>query len=364
MVQLDSHLRGMISQNPITVEGAIALVTSVRKNSKSRMEEINVSNVLVNEGFIKLLDIVCEIRPELDVIYGGVGGSISKKLEQLPDPMKLIQNYLDDHKLRLWDFFRNMDKYGNMKIPVAEFRRAMMLQTKIPLNREQVAELVHKLDQNRTGYVDYRGFVDTRKQMVRDQRRQLKLEESRQRKEKHKNERVLETFKSAVEVVTPPSSTAISPSQKSVAQPDSESPPPTLLSTTPLSSWYYPATTRVSTSSQHSAGQMSASSNPLSQSNPHAASEGMPASDLQTKYYSEPNLSCPETPICSCYNLAASELDVDSGTKPSDVAKSFKVMPTENRNFTQRPHFHLVQDYNPVAATQQRLKLKIAKKNW
>uniref|UniRef100_A0A8D2LKZ3 Leucine rich repeat containing 74A n=1 Tax=Varanus komodoensis TaxID=61221 RepID=A0A8D2LKZ3_VARKO len=80
-----------ISQNPITVEGAIALVTSVRKNSKSRMEEINVSNVLVNEGFIKLLDIVCEIRPELDVIYGGVGGSISKKLEQLPDPMKLIQ---------------------------------------------------------------------------------------------------------------------------------------------------------------------------------------------------------------------------------------------------------------------------------
>ncbi|XP_044291738.1 leucine-rich repeat-containing protein 74A [Varanus komodoensis] len=160
-----------ISQNPITVEGAIALVTSVRKNSKSRMEEINVSNVLVNEGFIKLLDIVCEIRPELDVIYGGVGGSISKKLEQLPDPMKLIQNYLDDHKLRLWDFFRNMDKYGNMKIPVAEFRRAMMLQTKIPLNREQVAELVHKLDQNRTGYVDYSCFkVEEPEQKPKDKK--------------------------------------------------------------------------------------------------------------------------------------------------------------------------------------------------
>ncbi|XP_062974549.1 leucine-rich repeat-containing protein 74A [Elgaria multicarinata webbii] len=147
-----------ISHNPLTVEGAIALVTSVRKNSKSRMEEINISNVLVNEGFIKLLDTVSEIRPELDVIYGGVGGYIAKKPEQLPDAMKLIQNYLDERKLRLWDFFRNMDKYGNMKIPVAEFRRTMLLQTKIPLDRAQVTELVHKLDQNRTGHVDYSHF--------------------------------------------------------------------------------------------------------------------------------------------------------------------------------------------------------------
>lgn len=47
--------------------------------------------MLVNEGFIKLLDIVCEVRPELDVIYGGVGGYIAKKPEQRPDAMKLIQ---------------------------------------------------------------------------------------------------------------------------------------------------------------------------------------------------------------------------------------------------------------------------------
>uniref|UniRef100_A0A8D0H4G4 Leucine rich repeat containing 74A n=1 Tax=Sphenodon punctatus TaxID=8508 RepID=A0A8D0H4G4_SPHPU len=80
-----------MSHNPLTVEGAIALVTSIRKNPKSRMEEINISNVLVNEGFLKLLDVMCQVRPELDVIYGGVGGFISKKPEQRPDPMKLIQ---------------------------------------------------------------------------------------------------------------------------------------------------------------------------------------------------------------------------------------------------------------------------------
>uniref|UniRef100_A0A8D0HDT9 Leucine rich repeat containing 74A n=1 Tax=Sphenodon punctatus TaxID=8508 RepID=A0A8D0HDT9_SPHPU len=145
-----------MSHNPLTVEGAIALVTSIRKNPKSRMEEINISNVLVNEGFLKLLDVMCQVRPELDVIYGGVGGFISKKPEQRPDPMKLIQNYLDEHKLRLWDFFRNMDKDGSMKIPVAEFRKAMLQQSKIPLDRAQIGELVHKLDRDRTGIVDYR----------------------------------------------------------------------------------------------------------------------------------------------------------------------------------------------------------------
>ncbi|NXR02263.1 LR74A protein, partial [Sagittarius serpentarius] len=144
-----------MASNPLTMEGATALVTSVRKNSKSMMEEINISNVLVNETFIKLLDLVCQMRPELDVIYGEVEGCITKIPKQHPNPMKVIQNYLKEHNLRLWDFFRNIDKDGNMKIPVAAFRRAMMQQPNIPLDRVQIGELVRKLDRNRTGVVDY-----------------------------------------------------------------------------------------------------------------------------------------------------------------------------------------------------------------
>ncbi|KAL7992581.1 hypothetical protein Chor_016837, partial [Crotalus horridus] len=152
-LEMNGSLRILkMSQNLLTVEGAIALLMSIRKNSKSRMEEINISNVLVNEGFIKLLDLVCEVRPELDIVYGGIGGHIVRNIEHPVDAMKLIQNYLDANKLKPWDFFRSMDKYGEMKIPVAEFRKAMML---IPLKRMQVVDLVHKLDPNRTGYVDY-----------------------------------------------------------------------------------------------------------------------------------------------------------------------------------------------------------------
>jgi len=44
-------------------------------------------NVLVNETFIKLLDLVCQTRPELDVIYGEVEGCIAKIPEQHPNPI-------------------------------------------------------------------------------------------------------------------------------------------------------------------------------------------------------------------------------------------------------------------------------------
>uniref|UniRef100_A0A8B9RX06 Leucine rich repeat containing 74A n=1 Tax=Accipiter nisus TaxID=211598 RepID=A0A8B9RX06_9AVES len=81
-----------MASNPLTMEGATALLTSVRKNPKSMMEEINISNVLVNETFIKLLDLVCQMRPELDVIYGGVEGCITKIPKQHPNPMKVIQS--------------------------------------------------------------------------------------------------------------------------------------------------------------------------------------------------------------------------------------------------------------------------------
>ncbi|NXI94820.1 LR74A protein, partial [Psophia crepitans] len=144
-----------MASNPLTMEGATALVTSVRKNPKSMMEEIDISNVLVNETFIKLLDLVHQMHPELDVIYGEVEGCITKNPKQHPNSMKVIQDYLKDHNLRLWDFLKNIDKDGNMKIPVAAFRRAMMQQSSIPLNRVQIGELVRKLDSNRTGVVDY-----------------------------------------------------------------------------------------------------------------------------------------------------------------------------------------------------------------
>ncbi|XP_039394967.1 leucine-rich repeat-containing protein 74A isoform X4 [Mauremys reevesii] len=294
-----------LSHNPLTVEGAVALVTSIRKNPKSKMEEINISNVLVNGSFLKLLDVVCQVHPELDVIYGGVRGFISKKPEQRPDPMKLIQ------------------------------------QSRIPLDRAQIGELVHKLDRHQTGMVDYRSLVDTQKQMVRDQRWQLRREESRQKKEKHKSEHVLQTFKTAVEMVTSRSSLVMCSGQKPLALPKSDL---AHFPTTSLSSWCQPAITGKSTSSQNSAEpafseQKGSSSHQLSQSEPHSASRDMSTSDLEVKFYSQRNLSISEAQTHSQYSIATSDLETYSKAQSSDNASSYRVMPRETRCSAHESHY-------------------------
>ncbi|XP_047467438.1 leucine-rich repeat-containing protein 74A-like [Mugil cephalus] len=267
----------LLAYNSLTVEGALALVNVVKNTPKTALEEINICNVLVNENFVHLLEVTCQEHPGLDVQYGGVGGFIAKKPPKRIDPMKVIQDYLDHRKLRLWDFFRNIDKDGTMRVPVADFRRAVQ-QSSIPLDRYQIEELIQRLDRDRTGMVDYRGLADTRKQMMRDHRRQLKKFESRQKKEKQKSDRILKTFQNAVEAVTPHSSMVISPG---ATKEDSSG--PQHFSATPLSSWHHIV---MSNSSRYSVTNLSSVHLPmLGGTTPYR-----PTSSPAMRSYSQPNL--------------------------------------------------------------------------
>ncbi|XP_068947807.1 leucine-rich repeat-containing protein 74A [Petaurus breviceps papuanus] len=144
-----------MSQNPVTVEGALSLVLSVKRNPKSKLEEIDISNVLVTEGFVKQLDGVFSVHPELDVLYGEVAGTISKSVMS-PVALKVIKAYVERKKTTVFDFLKTIDHLGTTKMPVAEFRKALTMQTKVPLNRIQIRELIKKLDPYETGIVDYR----------------------------------------------------------------------------------------------------------------------------------------------------------------------------------------------------------------
>ncbi|KAK1893883.1 Leucine-rich repeat-containing protein 74A [Dissostichus eleginoides] len=259
----------LLAYNSLTVEGALALVNVVKNTPRTALEEINICNVLVTETFLHLLEVTCQEHPGLDVQYGGVGGFIAKKPPKRVDPMKVIQDYLDQRKLRLWDFFRNIDKDGTMRVPVADFRKAV-----------QIEELIQRLDRDRTGMVDYRGLADTRKQMMRDHRRQLRKVESRQKKEKQKSDRILKTFQSAVDAVTPRSSMVISPGGP---RDDSSGPQP--FSATPLSSWHHIV---MSNSSRYSVSN-------LSNEHVHLPMLGgttpyRPTSSPGMRSYSQPNL--------------------------------------------------------------------------
>uniref|UniRef100_A0A673JYH9 Leucine rich repeat containing 74A n=1 Tax=Sinocyclocheilus rhinocerous TaxID=307959 RepID=A0A673JYH9_9TELE len=136
------------------LQGALTLV-SVVKNTPKMPSRRSTYNVLVNENFVQLLELICLEHPSLEVHYGGVGGFIAKKPCKRVNPMKVIQDYLDQRKLRLWDFFRNIDKDGTMRVPVVDFRKAVQ-QSSIPLEKFQIEQLTQRLDRDRTGIVDYR----------------------------------------------------------------------------------------------------------------------------------------------------------------------------------------------------------------
>ncbi|XP_017816883.1 leucine-rich repeat-containing protein 74A isoform X2 [Papio anubis] len=145
--------------NPISMDGAILLILAIKRNPKSRMEELDISNVLVSEQFMKTLDGVYAVHPQLDVVFKAVQGLSAKKtIFLLTNPMKLIQNYADQHKITVMDFFKSLNPTGTMKMSVDEFQKVMIEQTKVPLNQYQVREVIRKLDE-KTGMVNFRVVV-------------------------------------------------------------------------------------------------------------------------------------------------------------------------------------------------------------
>ncbi|XP_075139515.1 leucine-rich repeat-containing protein 74A [Leptodactylus fuscus] len=262
-----------LSRNPITVEGAIILLSSITKRPENRIEELDISNVLVNEQFLSLLDSASASRPALHVLYAGKKGFIAKKRHTRPDPMRVIQDFLDERKLRLLDFFKNMDKDGSMSVQVSDFCRYMAV-AGLPLDAAQMDSLVQRLDKDQTGTIDYRDLVDSRKKMVKEQRKQQRRRERREHQERQRSERALKSFHNAVRALTPPTASRETPgSATSSAH----------FSVTPCSSWY-----------QEGVPANDASS-------PHIQNAGLEDLDAECSYQSHwslssQNNSCPGTP--------------------------------------------------------------------
>ncbi|XP_078304095.1 leucine-rich repeat-containing protein 74A isoform X6 [Panthera onca] len=147
-----------ISSNDISNEGVIKISKGLEFNESLKV----LKNVLVSEQFVKILDGVCAIHPQLDVTYKAVQGfSAKKELLLWTNPMKLIQSYADQHQITVIDFFKSLNPNGRMMMSVGDFRKAMIQQDKVPMNPYQVRELIKKLAE-KTGMVNF-SFLKTEK---------------------------------------------------------------------------------------------------------------------------------------------------------------------------------------------------------
>ncbi|XP_058511156.1 leucine-rich repeat-containing protein 74A isoform X1 [Ochotona princeps] len=155
--------------NPISMDGAVLLIMSIKKNPKSRLEELDISNVLVTEQFTKMLEGVYAVHPQLDVLYKAVQGLAEKKaLFLCKNPMKLIQScdtrvsgfsqsYADTNNITMLDFFKSLNPTGAMEMTVGDFRKALLQQNKVRLNHCQIRDLVKRLQQ-KAGTVNFSFF--------------------------------------------------------------------------------------------------------------------------------------------------------------------------------------------------------------
>ncbi|XP_062406910.1 leucine-rich repeat-containing protein 74A-like [Sardina pilchardus] len=138
--------------NSITSEGALLLLTTVRNNPKSALEEINISTVMVSEAFVELLLRMQQEHPVLDVRYQGVTGAFTRARKV--DVMKVIQHFLQDRNQCLTDFFKSIDKEGTTQVHTSDLRKAIQ-QAKMPLDSFNIEMMIKKLDVDKTGMIDY-----------------------------------------------------------------------------------------------------------------------------------------------------------------------------------------------------------------
>lgn len=149
--------------------------------------------------------------------------------------------------------------------------------------------------------------------MMRDHRRQLRKVESRQKKEKQKSERILKTFQSAVEAVTPRTSIVMSPGGIK-----EDSGGPQRFSATPLSSWHHIV---ISNSSRYSVTNMSSEHVQLPLIGNAASCR--PMSSPAMRSYSQPNLmdnrsSLPSlTKPASAQGMKSISKSTETSSKPS-----------------------------------------------
>lgn len=181
---------------------------------------------------------------------------------------------------------------------------------------------------------------------MRDHRRQLRKVESRQKKEKQKSDRILKTFQTAVEAVTPRSSMIISP-----GGPREDSSDPQRFSATPLSSWHHIV---MSSSSRYSVSN-------LSNEHVHLPSFGSttphrPTSSPAMRSFSQPNL-LDDSPRSSPGKSISAQ-----GVRSDPEMSHSKLSPTANHLTRSRPALNAKQT-EVKAKTKKRKKTKIKKRS-
>ncbi|GFS19573.1 leucine-rich repeat-containing protein 74A-like [Elysia marginata] len=167
-VQVNTTMTALrLGSNPITPDVATVILRAVLEHKESAIIELDLSNIVIEEEFIRLLD---EARKDrlLLVKHGPIikkGESVVKEGDAISgfvDPVQALYDYMSQKGYRVIDLFKRFDKDQSMSVTRDEFYTGLV-QAHVPMTVGQLEELMEKLDKNKDGIVDLKELMDGEK---------------------------------------------------------------------------------------------------------------------------------------------------------------------------------------------------------
>jgi len=171
-----------VGKNPLQ-HGTEFILQGIKENPQSTLQELDLTDVQVNNTFVETLHLIHGVNPGLVVYHGGFGGASCKPAPR-PKPMKVLRDHIKKNRLRIFDVFSGLDKDKSMRISVKELAEGLST-SGVPLRYDELFELVRTLDLNGDGEVDYKELVIGNKEMEKEDR--VELKKTKAKEERNKN---------------------------------------------------------------------------------------------------------------------------------------------------------------------------------
>ena len=173
-LQVNQTLRVLrMGFNPLGNTGACTLLKAINGNENTALEELHLDNVTVKKNFATLLEEFTKKKPMFQITYGASMHNNSKRGSLASfhgnddnDPGKRVKNelltalktFLLERRLRAVDLFNCLDKDKTQSVSPDEMFLGLK-KFNVPLTDLQLKRLIHILDKDGDGEIDYGEFA-------------------------------------------------------------------------------------------------------------------------------------------------------------------------------------------------------------
>ncbi|XP_061189196.1 leucine-rich repeat-containing protein 74A-like [Saccostrea echinata] len=162
-----------MGRNPITTEGAKAVIRAVLSSKVSSLERICLDDISVDEQFMVFMKELYD-KKGVRVTHGELlsNGNVVEEKHHDPhdlnrfDPVMVLVEYMRIDNLRLIDFFQYLDTNSREKLSKSDFREGAA-NLCLPLTEHHLDLVMEKVDLKKDGYVDLEEFMTVHREVSR-----------------------------------------------------------------------------------------------------------------------------------------------------------------------------------------------------